>query len=97
MVTPSFAVQLGEQRQHARAVLGVEIAGRFVGNDERRFMHERPRNRGTLHLAARHLLRIVTQPMADADTLGQTRRSRIGVAAVIPASRQRQRDVVARS
>ena len=91
-----FAAQLGEQRA-ARAAPFSE-SRLPVGSSamtQRRFVHERSRNRGTLHLPARHLLRIVPQPMADADTLGQTRGSRIGVASVHSGEQTRQRDVVA--
>jgi len=41
-----------QQRQDDRARLGVEIAGRLVGEDQRRVVDERARDREALLLAA---------------------------------------------
>ena len=83
------AVQLGEQRQHGGAVGRVEVAGRLIGDDQRRPMDERAGDGGALRLAARHLLGIVGEPVADADAVGQARgRAPPPRATAIPASRQ---------
>ena len=44
-------------------------------------MHERARDRRALHLAAGDLLRVVRQPMRDADALGQRAGPRFGLGA----------------
>ena len=60
-----IAIELAEQREHALAVLGIEVAGRFIGDEQRGFMHERAGDGGALHLTTRHLLGIVAPPMID--------------------------------
>src|SRR5580765_309081 len=42
----------GEQRQHLLAVLARQVAGRLVGEQQRRFGAERARDAHALHLAA---------------------------------------------
>ena len=45
-----------ERCEHHLAGLGIKIACRLVGKDERRIVHERPRNRHPLHHAAGKLV-----------------------------------------
>ena len=58
-------------------------------------MHERPGDGGALCLAARHLLRIVAEAMADAHAIGQSRRARFGIFHGHAAQQTGQGDVVA--
>ena len=56
MVAPA-AMQLAQQLHHRFAVLRVEVAGRLVGEQDRRVAGHRPRHRDALLLAARELRR----------------------------------------
>jgi len=49
----AFGVQLFEQRQNFLAALTIEGAGGLVGENHRRVVHQRPRNRHPLLLPAR--------------------------------------------
>ena len=51
----------------AAAVAAVEVAGRLVGEDQRRVVDERPRDGDALRLAAGHLGRPVRRPARQAD------------------------------
>ena len=64
---------------------GVEVAGRLVGEEQPRARHERARERDALLLAARELLRIVMQALAEADALEHLR-ARPGAPRALPAS-----------
>ena len=88
-------VELGDQRQHVGAVLGIEIAGRFVGDEQRRLMDQRAGDRGALHFAAGDLLRVVRQPMRDADALGERPRAAFRLLVLHAREQAGQRDVVA--
>ena len=92
---PQLAIELGHQRQHPRAVVGIEVAGGLVGDEQGRLVHERARDGRALHLAAGHFLWVVPQAMGDADALGQARGAAGGLAHGHPAQQARQRDVVA--
>ena len=85
---------LEQQVHHRRARHRVEVAGRFVGEQQRRARPERARDRDALLLAARQLRRIMVEPMAEPDRLqlGLRRAERI------VASRQfhRHRDIFQR-
>jgi len=78
-------------------VFRVEIAGRLVGEQQRRVVHQRPRDGDTLLLASGELIRMVAQPVAEAHGL-----QRVGGA--LPALRgghlarveQRELDVLER-
>ena len=89
-----LAIEFGEQRQHLRAVVGIKIARRLVRHQQRRLMHQRARDRGALHLAARHLLREVTEAMRNADPFRERLRARICLVALHARQQARQRDVV---
>ncbi len=73
---------------------GVEIAGRLVGEENRRRRRERPGNRDALLLATGHLGRIVGEPVAQPDGHQFRLRpcERIGVAREL----ERHRDVLER-
>ena len=60
----AFLTDLPQGIQHQLARLGVEVAGRFVGEDQRRVVRQRTGNRDTLLLAARQLGRTVVHPVA---------------------------------
>ena len=53
------AVQPGQELQHGGAIGRVEVAGRFIGDDQRRPVHQGARDGRALRFAARHLLGIV--------------------------------------
>src|SRR5919197_1337062 len=61
------AVQLLDQGHDLRAGRTVEVAGRLVGEHDRRRADERARDRDPLPLAARELGRACLQPGAEAD------------------------------
>ncbi len=69
----TLAIEPLQQVHDLAAVLGVEIAGGFVGENQRRIGDHRPRHRDALLLAARELRRAVAGAVGDAD-LGQDRR-----------------------
>ncbi len=58
-----------EQLDHRRPGLGVEVAGRLVGEDQGRALGERTRDRHPLTLTARQRARAVVEPMSEADAL----------------------------
>jgi hypothetical protein len=66
MVEP-FRVQLLQHAHHFLAVLGVEVAGRFVGQDQLGLRDQRAGDRDALLLAARQLARPVLGAVRDAD------------------------------
>jgi hypothetical protein len=90
-----IAVQVSEQGQDALAVIRIEVARRLVSDQQRGLVDECTRYRGTLHLAARHLLRIVMPAVADADAVGNTFRARFCLCDAHVIEKARQRDVVA--
>src|SRR5262249_60386097 len=61
------AREILEERQHLGAALAVEGARGLVGQDDLATVHERPRNRHPLLLAARELRRLVLEPIAEAE------------------------------
>ena len=76
----------GEQQiDHLRAGGLVEIAGRLVGDQDRRIGRERAGERDALLLAAGKLRRIMMQPLGQAD-LGQFLARAVGTASAAPAS-----------
>ena len=62
-----------QQVDDLAAGLGVEVAGRLVGEDDQRPLGERPRDRDALALAARELRRPVGEPVAEPDPLERGR------------------------
>ena len=79
----------------SRAVVGVEIAGGFVGDQQPGAVRQRAGDSGALHLAARHLLRVVTQPVLDADTRGEIGGAAIGIRSRYTGEQAGEGDVVA--
>ena len=59
-------VEIGEQRHHHRLVDRVEVAGRLVGEDQRRLVDQRPGDAHPLLLAAGELARQVAQALPEA-------------------------------
>src|SRR5258705_13934259 len=59
-------VEALEDAHHLEARLRVEIAGRLVGEQQRRVVHQGPRDGDTLLLAAGELIRMVAKPVAEA-------------------------------
>jgi hypothetical protein len=62
-----FAIQTIEESQYLLRGGAIEIAGRLVGDDDRRVGDERTRNRDALLLAAGELIRIVIHAIGEAD------------------------------
>ena len=71
---PLLPVQLVEQLHDLVAGLFIEVAGRFVGQDESRIVRQRPRDRDALAFAARKLRRPVAEPVTEPDPLGKLER-----------------------
>ena len=72
----------------------VEIAGRLVGEHERRLMDHRTRNRGSLLLAAGYLLRKSRGPVLEPELTQQLQASSAGVVPLHAVQRERQLDVL---
>ena len=72
IVVPS-AFSSAQQRQHVLAGARVEVAGRLVGEHDRRASHQGARDRHPLALAARQLGRRVREPVAEPDALQRGR------------------------
>ena len=62
---PQPPVQVAQNLQHGLRILRVEIPGGLVGQQNRRVIHNRPRNRHALLLAAGERIRFVIQPLPD--------------------------------
>ena len=86
-------VEVEQELHHPMAGRGVEVAGRFVGEQHRRARHEGARDGDALLLAARELARVVAEAGLEADLLerGARRRParRTGRRARAAASRSR--------
>ena len=83
-----------QKLDHLLSGLLVEIAGRFVGNENRRVRRERARQCDALLLAARQLRRIMRQPLRKPDAGKLRRRAFMGVADA--GQFQRHRDIFQR-
>src|SRR4051794_14533317 len=90
----AVALQREEQVDDRVAGLVVEVAGRLVGNENRRVRRDRPSNGDALLLAARKLRRIMVQPLAQAHSRKLALGSRKGVLGV--GKLERQGDVLER-
>ena len=64
-------VQTGEQLEHFLAALGVERAGRLVGQQQRRLVGKRPGDREALALTARQRGGRLLGLVADAEQVEQ--------------------------
>ena len=62
-------MEFAQQGHDLRAGVAVEVAGRLVGEDERRLGDERPSDRDSLLLAAARAPRFVVDPVAEAQAL----------------------------
>ena len=78
-----FAIELFEQFHDAVARRAVEVAGRFIGKEHARPVHECACDRHTLLLAAGELGREVMRAIAEPDAFQQV--TRPGVAVADPA------------
>ena len=94
---PAGGVELVEQRHDLGAGVAVEVAGRLVGEDQRRLRDERARDRDPLLLAARQLGRLVVEAIAQPEPLEGGRRPRRPLAPRDALVQQRRRDVVERA
>jgi acyl-CoA thioesterase I len=90
----ALAVQREHQLDDLLARRQVEVAGRLVGEQDRRLHHQRTGERHTLLLAAGELGGIVGEPLGEADTveLGRGAGERVGAAGKL----QRHGDVFKR-
>ena len=93
---PAGGVELVEEAHDVRAGVAVEVAGRLVGQDERRLRDERPGDRDPLLLAAGQLGRLVVEPVAQPEPLERGLRPGGPLAARDALVQQRRRDVVER-
>ena len=71
IVRPSWRFKSRSRRDDLAAGLGVEVAGRLVGEQDARPVDEGAGDGGALHLAAGQLARPVVQPAAEADAVEQ--------------------------
>ena len=60
-----LAIQLEHQLEHLPRVRAIEIAGRLVGEHDRRLRHQRARDGRALPLAAGELSRAMLEPRAS--------------------------------
>ena len=67
----ALAVELDDELVHLLAGVGVEVAGRLVGEEHARLHDERARQRHALLLAAGQLARAMGQAVAEADAIEQ--------------------------
>ena len=80
-----LSVELAEEREDLGRPLGVQVAGRLVGEDERRAVDERTGDRHPLLLAARQLGRPVVGAVGEADEGECLERGRLAGAPRMPA------------
>ena len=73
---PARAVDVEQQLDDRLPGGAVEIAGRLVGEQDRRIVGERPRDRDALLLAARELRRVVMAAIGQTDFVEQLLRAR---------------------
>jgi len=90
---PPHRVDVAHQIHDVPAVGAVEIAGRLVGQQDRRIVGQRPRQRHALLLSARQLRRVVMRAAGQADLLEQSSRPRhrVGRPPRFPSARRRSR------
>ena len=79
-VTPRVLPYVQQQIEHVAPVRAIEIAGRLVGEDQRRIVGQRARDRNALLLAARELRRIVMAAIVQPDFVEQRLRARRRIA-----------------
>jgi hypothetical protein len=86
---------VAQERQHRRRAVRVEIAGRLVGEDQCRAMHQRARDRDPLQLASRELARPAAGALGEADCREHLAHPLVDHATGLPLQRERQRDILA--
>ena len=87
-------MQVADQREDLVAGARVEVAGRLVGEQDRRIDRQRARDRDALALAARQLVGQVLQAVAELDERQQLARALVDLSARPAAQVQRQADVL---
>lgn len=85
-----------EKFEDARGVVGVEIAGRFVGQKKGRTMDQRPGHGGALHFAAAHLVRESAGTGSQANQIEHFRRTRAGILGAVATQQEGELDVFGR-
>ncbi len=90
------AVQVAQQVEDGAARAAVEVAGRLVGQDQRRLADQRPGDGDPLALAARELRRLVPEPVLEADALQRRLGAPPPFADRHPGVQQARGDVVGR-
>ena len=80
-------VDLAEQVHDLERELGIEVAGRLVGQDDRRIVDERAGDGDALLLAARELHRVRVHPVLQADPLEHLERAALLLRAAMPRTR----------
>ncbi|MNM98119.1 hypothetical protein D3C81_1106400 [compost metagenome] len=90
----ALAGQFVEQRHDFGAAVAVERAGRFVGEDDVATVHQRPRNRYALLLAAGQLMRAVARAARQAQAGEQGGSARVALAGVDAGINGRHLDVL---
>ena len=83
-----------EQLHDLHRGLRVQRAGRLVGQQDLRVVHQRPRDGHALHLAAGHLIRLLAQLVAQSDALQRAPGAGAAFAAGDARERQRQLHVL---
>ena len=85
MVRPG-AAELVEDGEHVRGGVAVQVAGRLVGEQQRRLGDQRPGHRDPLLLAAGELVGLVLGPVGQPDQVQRGQRPARGArAALTPA------------
>ena len=87
-------VQAAEQLEHLVAALGVERAGRLVGEQQRRLVGERAGDREPLPLAAREHAGRVLRLVGEAEQVEQVAGAGLGALARRARDHRGQRDVL---
>ena len=87
----SPGVELEQELDDHRRRDRVEVAGRLVGEHERRFADDRPGDRDPLALAARQLRRSVTQPVREPDAVERRHEPAAGARAAAGRGRRGRR------
>ncbi len=82
-----------EKFEDARGVVRVEVAGRFVGQQKRGLMDQRPGHGGALHFAAAHLVREGMGARGEPDQIEHLAGAGAGLFGPVAAQEQRKLDV----
>src|SRR5438552_2185380 len=93
---PVLAVQPVDQLHELGGGIGIQVARRFVGEDDGRLGRQRTRDRHSLLLTARQLARAVAQPVLEPDDFERPQRPPPRFTRGTPGQQQRQLDVLER-